>query len=208
MKVNPPKKTPDATGATMRAALGAQGWEVPRPSGVLVGRRLNAGEERWFCGTTESGYYQATIIEVGPPPHALSLPPPAATPEIIGNADDFPYLTKFPGATWKRTAVNPAGTLDATSPGTKEFLVGPPATEKTYDLPASTSTCEFMTVYRDALAKAGWNVLRTAAGSDALVVAHYAKNGRDVFAYLHDGRFMVADLGATNAAKTLADALA
>ena len=98
--------------------------------------------------------------------------------------------------------------FDASPPGVKEFLVGPPVVEKTYELPASTSTWEFMVVYRDALAKAGWTMLRTAASSDALVVAHYAKDGRDVFAYLHDGRFMVADVGATNEAKKLADALA
>ena len=65
-----------------------------------------------------------------------------------------------------------------------------------------------MVVYRDALAKAGWTVIRSAAGSDALVVAHYAKNGRDVYCYLHNETFRVADVGAANEAKRLADALA
>ncbi len=208
MKVTPANKTADATDSAMRAALAAQEWELLTPSGLLIARRQRGGKEQWFSGSAESGYYRATIIEAGPPPHALSLSPPAAMPEVFGNADDFPYLAKFPGATLKRTSVNPGGTIDASPPGTKEFLVGPPVVEKTYELPASTSTYEFMIVYRDALAKAGWKVLRTAASSDALVVAHYAKNGRDVFAYLHDGRFMVADVGATNEARKLADSLA
>ena len=69
------------------------------------------------------------------------------------------------------------------------------------------------TVLRDALAKAGWTVVRTFASSDALVVAHYAKDGRDLFSYLAEGgghgtSFSVADVGAVNEAKKLADALA
>ena len=85
---------------------------------------------------------------------------------------------------------------------------GPPTIDKQYDVPASMSTYEFMVVYRDALTKAGWAVLRTAASSDALVVAHWGKSGRDIFAYLHGGIFTVADVGAQNDAKRLADTLA
>ena len=118
-------------------------------------------------------------------------------------------MLKFPGYTLKRSAQRLDATLDATAPGgAKEQLVGPPVDEKIYDQPASMSTYELMVVYRDALTKAGWTIIRTAAASDALVVAHYAKNGRDLYCYLHDGTFRVADVGAANDAKKLTDALA
>ena len=104
--------------------------------------------------------------------------------------------------------VLPGESFDASPPGAKEHRVGVPLVRKIYDLPASVSTYEFMVVYRDALTGAEWTVIRTAASSDTLVVAHYAKNGRDIFCYLHGDTYSVADVGATNEAKRLADALA
>ena len=209
MAVTPPNKTGDATDATMRAALKEQGWDLLTPSGTLVAHRGSGKTEQWFKGAAFSGDYRATIIEVGPPPHTLTLPAPATAPETIGDAADFPYLQKFPGYTLKRSAQRLDATLDATAPGgAKEQMVGPPVLEKIYDQPANLSTYELMVVYRDALTKAGWTIIRTAAASDALVVAHYAKNGRDLYCYLHDGTFRVADVGAANDAKKLADALA
>jgi outer membrane protein OmpA-like peptidoglycan-associated protein len=208
MNITPPNKTGDVTDAVMRAALKEQGWQLYTPSGTLVAHRTDGKTQQWFKGAAFAGDYRATIIEVGPPPHALALPPPAAVPEAISDSDDFPYLQKFPGYTLKRSAQRPDATLDATGPGAKEQLVGPPVMEKIYDMPASMSTYELMVVYRDALTRAGWTVIRSAAGSDALVVAHYAKNGRDLYCYLHDGTFRVADVGAVNDAKRLADSLA
>src|SRR5262249_47255912 len=58
-----------------------------------------------------------------------------------------------------------------------------------------------------ALTKAGWTIVRATAASDALVVAHYSKNSRDLYCSLHDGTFSVVDVGAANEAKALADAL-
>ncbi len=209
LNVTPPNKTSDATDQTMRAALKVQGWELYTTSGTLVAHRMSGKTEQWFKGSAFSGDYRATIIEVGPPPHTLALPPPATTPETIGDGSDFPYLQRFPGSTLKRTQQRPDGTVDATAPGgAKEQLVGPPVVDKLYDLPPGMSTYEFMVVYRDALAKAGWTVIRSAASSDTLVVARYANNGRDVYCYLHNETFRVADVGAANEAKKLADALA
>jgi outer membrane protein OmpA-like peptidoglycan-associated protein len=207
MNITPPNKTGEATDAAMRAALKAQGWTIYTPSGTLVAHRMRGTIEQWFKGAAFAGDYRATIIEVGPPPHALTLPAPAPSPETIADTSDFPYLQKFPGSTLKRTVVRAAATLDATAPGAKEQRAGPPVVEKEYDLPANVSTYEFMVVYRDALTKAGWTVIRTAASSDALVVAHYAKQGRDIYGYLHGNVFQVADVGAANEAKKLAEAL-
>ena len=208
MNVTPPNKTGVETDQTMRAALKAQGWDLYTPSGTLVAHRKIGTTEQWFKGAAFSGDYRATIIEVGPAPHAIVLPPPAASPETISDGSDFPYLQKFPGSTLTRTQRRADGTLDATAPGgAKEQLVGPPVVEKIYALPREMSTFEFMVVYRDALTKAGWTVIRTAAASDSLVVAHYAKDGRDIYAYLHNEVFKVADVGVASEATKLADAL-
>jgi hypothetical protein len=206
MRITPPNKTANESDATMRAALKAQGWEIYTPSGTLIAHRMKGAQEVWFKGAAFSGDYRATIIEAGPPPRALTLPAPAATPETIADNADFPYLQKFPGSTLKRTGRSEKG-LNVAATGAEQ-LAGPPVVEKIYELPPGVSTYEYMVVYRDALTKAGWTVIRTAVGSDALVIAHYAKNGRDIYCYLHDGTFSVADVGAVNEAKALADALA
>jgi OOP family OmpA-OmpF porin len=207
LRVTPPNRTSNATDAAMRPTLKAQGWDLLTPSGALIAHRVIGGKEQWFKGFAESGDFRATIIEVGPAPHALTLPPPAAVPETIADGDDFPYLLKFPGSTLKRTQRTDRS-VNVAPPGVGEQLAGPPTVEKLYDLPASVSKYEYMVIYRDALLKAGWDVVRTFASSDALVVAHYTKNGRDIFCYLHDGTFSVADVGTANETKRLAEALA
>ena len=207
MRVVPPNKTVNPTDAAMRASLRMQGWELLTPSGTLVAHRQSGGKEQWFQGAAFSGDYRATIIEAGPAPHSLTLPEPAANPEPVAGGEDFPYLQKFPGSTLKKTEPRPDKAFNVSAPGAAEQLAGPPTVDKLYDLPPAVSPYEFMAVYRDALAKAGWTVIRTFAGSDALVIAHYAKNGRDIFCYLHGGTFSVADVGAANETKKLSEAL-
>jgi len=207
-KVAPANKTADLTDAAMRAALKTQGWEMMTSSGVLVARRAGGGKELWFNGTAESGYFRAVLVEPGPPPHAMTLTPPAAVPETIGDAEDFPYLGRFPGAILVRTEPTRDEFFDASPPGaTERTLAGPPVALKRYQLAAATSPYEYMVVYRDALAKAGWEIVRAVSGGDASVIAHYSKNGRDLFCSLHGDWIRVADVGAQNEAKKLADAL-
>lgn len=43
----------------------------------------------------------------------------------------------------------------------------------------------FARVYRDALLKAGWSI-KYESGNHEVIVAHYAKNGRNIWAYLLD----------------------
>jgi OOP family OmpA-OmpF porin len=50
------------------------------------------------------------------------------------------------------------------------------------------------------MSKAGWTIIESNRGSDATITAHYAKNGRDVWTYMHMGgeeyAIKVADAGA------------
>lgn len=208
MKLANPNKTGVETDAQMRASLTAQGWELLSPSGTLIAHKMQPGNEMWFSGAAFSGDYRAVIVEVGPAPHSLTLAAPAPAPETIADGADFPYLQSFPGSRFVRTVQEPGRTFNAAMPGKPEELVGQPLTRKIYQLPASVSTYEFVSVYRDALAKAGWQIIRTAAGSDAQVIAHWSRTGRDIYVYLAGDAYAVADVGAQNEAKKLAADLA
>lgn len=207
-RVTPANKTSDATDAAMRQALRADGWELLTPSGTLVAHKQAGAAETWLTGAASSGDFRATIVEVGKAPHSIALAAPAAAVETVGTSDDFPYLSHFPGAKLTRTVTEAARTFNAAPPGKPEELVGQPLTRKEYTLPATVSPYEFVSVYRDALTKAGWTVVRTGVGTDAQVVAHWAKGGRDLFAYLAGDAISVADVGAQNEAKKLAADLA
>ena len=207
-KLTTPNKTGLETDAAMRASLSGSGWELLSTSGLLIAHRVTGGHEIWFSGAAFAGDYRAVIVQVGPPPHTIALSSPAATVETVDDGADYPYLKSFPGAKLVRTVTEAGRTFNAAAPGQAEQLVGQPLVRKIYQLPASVSTYEFVAVYRDALTKAGWTILRTGVGSDAQVIAHYAGNGRDIFVYLAGDAFAVADVGAQNEAKKLAADLA
>jgi len=202
------KKNPGEAGAALRAAMEAQGWQVKTPAGtVVIARRVVAGKEQWFSGNTAGGNMNGTYLEVGDPPHPLALKPPGKTIETIADTDDFPYLDHHYGSKLVHTSIERT-TINVTAEGQAETLVGPPLVTKLYDLPPGSTPYERMVVYRDALTRAGWAIIRTAVGGDSLVVAHYTKDGRDIFVYLHDRTFSVVDVGAQNEAKALAAQIA
>jgi outer membrane protein OmpA-like peptidoglycan-associated protein len=175
---------------------------------VVIARRVAAGKEEWFSGGVAGLNMNGTWIEVGDPPHPLTLPPPGKTIETVGDKEDYPYLSHLFGAKLVSTSTVTSA-FNVTAEGAKpENLVGPPATQKLYDLPPDSTPYERVVVYRDALTKSGWTILRTAVGADSLVVAQYNKNGRDIYVYLHDRQLNVIDVGAQNEAKALAAAIA
>jgi outer membrane protein OmpA-like peptidoglycan-associated protein len=125
------------------------------------------------------------IVEEAPPQRNLILTSPAATPESFGDKDDFPYLTPLAGATLLDTATD-NGPLDVTAPGEEELhLVGSGTVTKQYEGPAGVSAVDFTTSYGAALRKAGWTVTDRGGGNgNGAVTAHYAANGRDIWAHL------------------------
>src|SRR5664279_1314848 len=71
--------------------------------------------------------------------------------------------------------------------------------------PPAPTAVYFVTAYRSALANAGSDIVNESQGlhqGDSVLTAHYAKNGRDIWAYLHRGNgvitLKVADAGAEN----------
>ena len=76
------------------------------------------------------------------------------------------------------------------------------AHQKSYTEIPGLSTLQFAVTYEEALKKAGWTIVERSQGltqGDAVLVAHYAANGRNIWAYLHGAGSMtvkVADVGA------------
>src|SRR5208337_1375925 len=103
---------------------------------------------------------------------------PAATPEKISTASgDFPYLTPLPGSKPGSGSHEDGPMLVAMGQDSAEQqAVGSGFYLKTYSAPAGISTLLFVTVYHEALTKAGWTIVQQSQGlhqSDATLTAHY-----------------------------------
>ena len=69
-------------------------------------------------------------------------------------------------------------------------LISPRTIVKSHVRPERMSTLQFVLEYRSALAKAGWEIVEEVQGDttgDAMLSAHYARNGRDIWASIHFG---------------------
>lgn len=152
------------------------------------------------------GQVRFELVEIGGAAQAVKLAPPGKKPETLKDTDDLPYLPPPPGST--RTGQGHADEpLDVSLPGegAEPRLVGSGTLRRAYQGPSSLSSLEFVQSYRAGLAAAGWTVLYPASanddGSNGRVIAHYAKDGRDLWASLwfeYGARlsFSVADVGA------------
>jgi OOP family OmpA-OmpF porin len=141
-----------------------------------------------------------SMIEVGPNPLTLELSKPSPTPEALEiEKADFPYLKPVAGVTsrhgfedkspfWVQLPVAPQPEMIA-----EQVLV------RDYGSPPGLSNLQFVTTYREALVKASWDIVSEHNSADAQIIAHYSKQGRDLWAKLHLGgqhlSIAVADRG-------------
>jgi len=142
------------------------------------------------------------LVEIAANTMTLTLAPPAAQPEKIGDDQPFPYLGPLPGSAMHGTD-NDTGAFTAVLNKDEEpTLISPHSVEKSYTEIAGLSTLQFADTYEAALKKAGWTIVERSQGlsqGDAVLVAHYAKNGRNIWAYLHGAApvtVKIADVGA------------
>ena len=121
------------------------------------------------------------VIEVGPPPISLNLTPPGAEPENVDpEKGDFPYLAPLPGSRSHGGHVE-TGPFRVTPKGASQSeVVATSSWIRTYDLPGLANLL-FVTVYKDALTKAGWSIVEE---RNQLLYAHYTQKGRNIWAYL------------------------
>jgi OOP family OmpA-OmpF porin len=195
--------------ALLKPSLLAGGWTIPieydsNPFSVMMRYRKD-GKDVWaYMKVFGSDDMRLNIVEVGQAASILAMNPPAATPEkFTAEKGDFPYLPPLPGSKLG-IGVRQDGPMEVTFPGSDETqVVGKSAIVKFYGNAPGISTIAFVTAYHDAMTKAGWTIISQGAGvrqSDATLTAHYAANGRDIWAYLHMGgeeySIKVADAGA------------
>ena len=143
--------------------------------------------------------FRLDVIEVAPAPISITLAAPAATPEKMPSPEsgDFPYLTPLPGSKFHKGGQNNGAFFVTPQGATQAELVATGSLFRNYDLPGLSGLL-FVTVYRDALTKAGWAIVEDRPN---ILKAHYAQKGRNIWAYISinaDGYSLdVADAGIT-----------
>jgi outer membrane protein OmpA-like peptidoglycan-associated protein len=185
-----------------KPAFLANGWTIVKEirSGAFVETlQYSKGGVQTFVNVDPGGQpvISLDVVEVGPLPFNLTLAAPAATPEKIATEQgDFPYLAPLPGSKfhnggWDNTPyrVQPHGADQAE-------MVANGTLFRNYDFP-EISNVLLDTAYRSALTKGGWVIVQEGS---AVIRAHYAQNGRNIWAMVSpDGPGMytlnVADAG-------------
>ena len=207
----------DAAWKKWEPVLRAQGWALKgHEADAYSLQRTDASGEAWLMvNLAEFQDPKLTLVRLSAKPRAIALVAPAAKPEQVGKAAEWPFLRAPAGATLDNTATTDEP-LDVTAGKDREaHLVGSRTVTKQYTPPANLSKLETEVAYTDALTKAGWTVLPRRDGvpeGEGVVRAHYAANGGDI--WIEVGRanddsntgltFKVADLGAVDWAKDLA----
>jgi len=186
----PDPKNSEAIWAKMQPGAIQAGWTVISVNrgggfGVLL-RYEHNGIEAWANAIMDFGNDRPHVnweeIEVAPPPISVTLVEPSATPEKMptGETGDIPFLMPIPRSVAR-------GGRDNNTPwnlnwkGSSEMQTVSSGSLDRYYVYPDLSPLLFGTVYHDALIKAGWDVAQQ--GPDHSIIAHYSKNGRNLWAY-------------------------
>lgn len=210
LELKKPPKDIDGKGiwTLLKPSLVAGGWTIPveydsNPFSSMM-RYQKDGRDVWgYIKIFGSDDMRLNLVEVAQAANLLTINAPAATPEkFAAEKGDFPYLPPLPGSKFG-TGSRQTGAMEVTLPGSDEVqIVGTGSIIKYYGNLPGVSTLAFVNAYQDALSKAGWTIIQQNRGSDATLTAHYAANGRDIWAYLHMGAeeysIKVADVGVDN----------
>jgi len=190
----------------------ANGWTVvkePEPGrSPGIGQYSRNGVDAWAEVDFYNNRLQLKVVEVASPPFTLTLMPPAAVPEKMASPDkgDFPYLSPLAGSKFRGGGRDTRPLWVKPTGASQPEMVAQGSLHRSYAL-AGLSYALFLNVYRDALTKAGWEIVDEFHSADAGMNAHFAKSGRNVWAYLHmnaDGYdIAVADVVATDLAANL-----
>ena len=192
------------TWAAFKPTFLKNGWTVVKEFGtgssvVTVTFNQN-GAEAWAAVDMLPGpVVKIDMVLVGPVPVTLTLTAPSATPEKMTVATgDFPYLAPIPGSKFHSGSQDPSPFWITPKGASQKEMVSPTSLVRSYSLP-DLSNLMFMTVYRDALTKAGWEIVDQFMGGDAMLTAHYARNGRNIWTTVHNNAdgytIAVADTG-------------
>ncbi len=178
----------------IKPALVNAGWTflAEERGQAKIGRYQKDGHNTWLMlWAFGSDDMRIDVVEVGPCTVSVKIPKPAEKPETISpDSGDFPFLPPIPGST-------PTGgrhddspmivTVDLDKGQQEDEVAGTGSITKGYNAPPFESPILFVTVYSDALTRAGWKVVHVSHSADAVVVAHYSAGARNLWAYLHGG---------------------
>ena len=211
----PPKTDGKAAWASIKPALLQGGWTIAdeyneNPFSAVM-RYQKDGKDVWGAiSVFGAADIRLQLIETGAPAASFAIAPPAPAPETISDKGDFPYLPPLPDAKLNRST-HDDGPMLLTLPGAGQAqVVAAGSVTKEYKEPPGLSNLSFVAAYHAALANAGWTIVGESEGihqGDSALTAHYARNGRDIWATLHRGNgvitIRVADAGAANLAAQL-----
>jgi outer membrane protein OmpA-like peptidoglycan-associated protein len=173
------------------AQLQEQGWEI-----FETGRdHLNAQKGARFLKCTGA----LTVLQRAGL-RDFSLPAP-------GDGDS--WFAPLPGSTLASRQVVERGNFEVTNKSTGITYVHAPFVRLRFNGPFSLSGVEVEALYERALAQSGWDIL--SSGRGGVLIAHYAKGGRDLWAKVTPGRdyeVLLGDVGAQEAQARLAEELA
>ena len=204
-----PANAGDGVVALIATELERDGWIILRRQGALVARKPGPAGEFWLSGTGNAGYFGLVLMQAAAPARSLTLSPPSARPEVGG--PELPYFSPLPGGRFEKSVADHRS-FEIILPNAREISYAASDATLWYLEPAGVSSYEFVAVYRRALEAAGWEVARAQVAGDAAILAHFTRNGRDIWLYTHaDGTRQsvnVVDYGAQSAASGLRQQLA
>lgn len=182
----------------LRPVLESGGWTwawVERG----IARKVGEGGDAWFRVTAgASGELRCVLVEKAPAPR-LDLPIPGPGFDEPAPQADFPYLPPWPGATLSASAPS-RSPVGVQLPDGKQTMALVNWIEKEYQLTRPISGHAFLTAYKEALKRAGWEIEGSHKGALLELQAFYQRDGRDIRVVLRFGGdvmgIAVADVGA------------
>ena len=209
MKVDLPDGTPfTETWRVLAPSLAALGWTILYPGNgfYTIGYKKGANDALAVIGIFGPDDIRVDLVEAATLPADFSVPSPSNVPDgTDANQADSRLLPPLPGS--RRSGVEHAtDPMLVSLPGYEQpEQVGTGSTTRTYEGPNTLSNLEIITRYERALTAAGWTIANRIEGphsSDGVLVAHYARNQRNLWMTLHSTvtsyAIQLADEGAPN----------
>jgi OmpA-OmpF porin, OOP family len=206
---------PEVAWVKLKPVLVQDGWKFfdEQPGQPKTARYQKDGHDTWLMFWIQApDDMRFDVVEAGPLPATLrlTLKKPEAKPEkVSAESGDFPYLGPMHGSSYGR-GIHEDGpmivSIDQGKEAGEKRAVGSGSITKSYTVPDGLrSGVLFCDVYREALLQAGWTIVHDVRQEE--LTAHYGRDGRDIWAYLHSGAenytIQVADEGAEDLAKEL-----
>jgi outer membrane protein OmpA-like peptidoglycan-associated protein len=206
---------PEVAWIKLKPVLVQGGWKFldDKPGQAKTARHQKDGHDSWLMFWIQApDDMRFDVVEAGPLPAAmrLTLKKPEAKPEKVSAENgDFPYLAPMHGASYDGGHQEDGPlivSIDQGKDAGEKRAVGSGSIFKSYKVPPGLSSgVLFCDVYREALVQAGWTIVHDVPQEE--LMAHYSRDGRDLWAYLHSAgenfTLQVADEGAEDLAKEL-----